>query len=417
MTEESSGEAALPSKDLEKSADDATPVKQRVAKTMMDINLGDLINPLTEGLSVDAEVKPPAPKQGKKQAQPRKVSKTLLEDSITSLDAIKDLAEAAAKTSEAHQDFDQKTRQSVAKTMLDLEMLDGIGVSKSGTPETSPANPVQKLKILKSKKISKTMLEFSVENLESLMPIELSQVDLPNTTQLENTGLPASRPQVRQHFVAKTMLDHSLLLEAVSKSTAKKELEVAQRLKELSNEPPKPPLVPIEGDKRATTCAWTWEETDSKDKYRYCATCQTPIYNLAGIERLEAEALIFNRENRKKFTLYTRVDGKFMTTDCPVQVKRKNDLIMLAVGAIVLVVGAITLMVLMPPQPQSTPSASTSAPDVVRRSPTSQASVNRQSGSSHFEAGQRFQTFALPAPTATTTRAADPDEDGSFWKY
>jgi hypothetical protein len=132
------------------------------------------------------------------------------------------------------------------------------------------------------------------------------------------------------------------------------------------------------------------------------------------MERPEAEALIFNRENRKKFTLYSRADGKFMTTDCPVQVKRKNDLIMLAIGAIVLVVAAITIMTLMPPAPLPAPTASTSAPNVVRRSPTSQASVNRQNGSSHFEAGQGLQTFALPAPTATTTRTADPDEDGSF---
>ena len=435
MTQDSGGEAPLPSQDDQKSADDAIPAKLRVARTMMDINLADLINPLTEGLAGDSDAgtKPPLKEQEKKQPQPRKVSKTLLEDSITSLDAIKDLAEAAAKTAGLEETSGQKPSKPVAKTMLDLEMLDGIGMFKSDTPETSPPKSVQKLKILK-KKISKTMLEISVENLESLMPTESSEVALPGTeARSENTGtaaaLPESearsentetasaRPQVRQQFVAKTMLDHSLLLEAVSRSTAKKELEVAQRLKEKSNEPPKPPVVPIKGDRPATPCAWTWEETESKDKYRYCATCQTPVYNLAGMERPEAEALIFNRENRKKFTLYSRADGKFMTTDCPVQVKRKNDLIMLAIGAIVLVVAAITIMTLMPPAPLPAPTASTSAPNVVRRSPTSQASVNRQNGSSHFEAGQGLQTFALPAPTATTTRTADPDEDGSFWKY
>ncbi len=48
----------------------------------------------------------------------------------------------------------------------------------------------------------------------------------------------------------------------------------------------------------------------------------------------EAEELIFKREERRNAALFKRADGKFMTKDCPVAVKKKYGMIMMIAGGI-----------------------------------------------------------------------------------
>lgn len=216
---------------------------------------------------------------------------------------------------------------------------------------------------------------------------------------------------------------------------------MAAILKEKAKEPSKPPPDKVRADKVASTCPFVWDETDSKEKYRYCSKCQTPIYNFDGMERLEAEALIFNRENRNKFTLYGRKDGKFMTVDCPVQARRNKNLILSLVAGLALLIGAAALVMLMspPPQPSETSPAATSA------SPGSNASTDSGSGTptkdangmitfsststrkpdSHRKSasgtssagGGGVQRFKLPSVNDQSAQAPDPDENGHFWKF
>jgi hypothetical protein len=519
MTQEPGGEASEPVSD--KSVNDVVLEKQRVARTMLDINLGDLIDPLNEGLTADSdnsdsklEVRPKNIEAS--EPKPARVAKTLIEMNLPSLKNIDEAAEKSVQHNDAparskpkapkpavktmvemqlpenlgedetltaktpkpvhktmlemqlpensgedealtsrtpkpvhktmlemqlpeNLDEDQaltpRTPKPVVKTMLEMQLPENLIDDEALTPKMPSTSLVKFLKLVKSKKISKTMLDLNIEGLESLQadvtPAELIATDATVPSQLaasERAQLDApdqkaapekpkikSKP-VREQYTARTMLDHNMLFNAVSESHQKKELEVAARLEEMAKEPPKPKPIPVKADRPASPCAWQWEETDAKEKYRYCAKCQTPVYNFAGMEKTEAEALIFNRENRDKFTLYSRPDGKFMTTDCPLQAKRKKDLIMLFVCAIALLIGVVTILLLMPPAPPPALETTVSAPTAVRGV---SVHAGKHSGSDTQSArrGAGFQTFALPEPKKDTPEVHDPDEDGSFWKY
>ncbi len=241
----------------------------------------------------------------------------------------------------------------------------------------------------------------------------------------------------RQQFVAKTMLDHSILWDTVSKFEAKMEVKVAEQIAERAAEPVKM-LVPIECKKQALACGFKWDDTETRERFRYCALCKTAVYNFAGLEMPEAEEIIFQRENKKKFTLFKRPDGKFMTVDCPVEVKRKRDTILLSVGGVVLVLCALAFMIYMPKPPKPEPQAQAvqnpvepglTGPGENRgtnsssKHPTTAATgaaVN--DGSFHMVNGQRVYpttgtapvTFPAPQQPAVTS---DADENGDFWQY
>ncbi len=218
---------------------------------------------------------------------------------------------------------------------------------------------------------------------------------------------------------------------------------MAALLVEKSKEAPKPPPVPVKAEKQSSACPFKWEETDSKEKYRYCTKCHTAIYNFDGMELPEAEALIFNRENRDKFTLYSRADGKFMTVDCPLQKKRQRDLIMGLIAAVALLIGAVGLLTMMPPQQPTVSSGSSSGGSASGNSTSVGATLSGGSASSSGAVtltsttrelpkknaaagtaagigstnGGGLQTFQLPSAKQKAAQAPDPDEDGSFWKY
>ncbi len=327
---------------------------------------------------------------------------------------------------------DTVSLKELAKTLPDPPMQERIAVAK----RIARIRKFQKTAQAKSIKFSKTMTQANLENLDGLQ--ESLQWQSPSESSTNN------KPYVREQFVAKTRLDHDILFQAVSTSKLKEEAKVAAFLVEKSKEAPKPPPVGVKADKQSSSCPFKWEETDSKEKYRYCTKCQTAIYNFDGMERPEAEALIFNRENRDKFTLYSRADGKFMTVDCPLQKKRQRDFIMGLIVAVALLIGVVGLLLLTPPPPppatvETSPGGSNSSsseasttdntnepntgsesPSGIRtfsstakQRPTAMKKVSPGSGAS----GGELQTFKLPSGTQRAAQTPDPDEDGSFWKF
>jgi hypothetical protein len=70
---------------------------------------------------------------------------------------------------------------------------------------------------------------------------------------------------------------------------------------------------------------------EQKNDFAIAIFVETPVYNFAGLEQPEADELIFQRENRRNATLYKRADGNYMTVNCPVEVKRKRDMVYMSV--------------------------------------------------------------------------------------
>ncbi|HEY9755237.1 MAG TPA: hypothetical protein V6C97_08750 [Oculatellaceae cyanobacterium] len=151
-----------------------------------------------------------------------------------------------------------------------------------------------------------------------------------------------------QRFVAKTLLDSDVLANALQKFQVRK-VELAAEEAKIRASQPGVEFHPVDSKKLAQRCAWRWDD-DSTERFRSCQTCKSHVYNFAGLELAQAEALILIRENKQGTTLYKRADGKFMTQDCPVQVKRKRTVVFLSIVAVTMLIVLVATLILMPPK-------------------------------------------------------------------
>ena len=75
---------------------------------------------------------------------------------------------------------------------------------------------------------------------------------------------------------------------------------------------------PLNNIRIASPCSADWEQMYGDDRKRFCGDCKLNVYNLSGMSREEAEALIINAEGRLCVRFYKRRDGSVITEDCPV---------------------------------------------------------------------------------------------------
>ncbi len=250
-----------------------------------------------------------------------------------------------------------------------------------------------------------------------------------------------------ERFVPKTMLDMDFLKESLSASVSRAEEKMAESIALKASEPQKATLTSDDYKLTKPNCPFVWADGDlTKDKVRYCTQCSSQIYNFAGFDKAEAQSLIFKRENRENAHIYKREDGKFMTNDCPIAVKKHKDKSMLIGGAVLAVILLVVMMVgsLMSPHPATTPSANSDSAPPAPNSPiddTASPSVPSAAGDGTSPAGTKTSTKygkgggmyvkgkgvveqapVIVAP-ADTSEPAVPgttsgyDEGGQFWKY
>src|SRR3712207_9211258 len=72
----------------------------------------------------------------------------------------------------------------------------------------------------------------------------------------------------------------------------------------------------------AAPCPADWESMVGDERVRFCGRCSLNVYNLSGMTRREAEALITRREGRLCVRFYRRADGTIITDNCPVGLRR-----------------------------------------------------------------------------------------------
>ena len=75
---------------------------------------------------------------------------------------------------------------------------------------------------------------------------------------------------------------------------------------------------PLSNVKIASPCSADWNEMYGDERKRFCGDCKLNVYNLSGMTKTDAEALIMNAEGRLCVRFYQRADGSVITNDCPV---------------------------------------------------------------------------------------------------
>ncbi len=75
---------------------------------------------------------------------------------------------------------------------------------------------------------------------------------------------------------------------------------------------------PLNNLKVASPCSQDWEAMIGTKRKRYCGDCKLNVYNLSGMNKIEAENLLANAEGRLCVRFFQRADGTVLTQDCPV---------------------------------------------------------------------------------------------------
>src|SRR5688572_16217193 len=96
---------------------------------------------------------------------------------------------------------------------------------------------------------------------------------------------------------------------------------------------------PLNNIRVASPCPADWDQMYGDGRKRFCGECKLNVYNLSGMTRDEAEALIMNAEGRLCVRFYQRRDGTVITQDCPVgwaRVKQRTRLYAAAAAALLM---------------------------------------------------------------------------------
>ncbi|MEQ1922013.1 MAG: hypothetical protein ABL952_05855 [Pyrinomonadaceae bacterium] len=96
---------------------------------------------------------------------------------------------------------------------------------------------------------------------------------------------------------------------------------------------------PLNSIQIASPCSADWNEMYGDDRKRHCGDCKLNVYNLSGMTKDEAEALVMNAEGRLCVRFYRREDGSILTQDCPVgwaKVKQRTRLYAAAAASLIM---------------------------------------------------------------------------------
>jgi hypothetical protein len=195
---------------------------------------------------------------------------------------------------------------------------------------------------------------------EMLVDIEAAHTESKNSDQAENEDKTSfdklAQRRKKAAPVGRTKLDVEACRDMASKTLSGQESRLREQLE--SREPePVVPLQPIENFRMATHCPASWEKMTGSGCVKFCETCKLQAYDFSGMNMPEVQELILKREDKKKFVLYKRKDGKFLTADCPVGIQKKRTLILASTAGALLVLGVFYLLITQPPPQVVNPAA------------------------------------------------------------
>ncbi|HEX7842714.1 MAG TPA: hypothetical protein VF469_34815 [Kofleriaceae bacterium] len=125
---------------------------------------------------------------------------------------------------------------------------------------------------------------------------------------------------------------HDALAAEVAEKT--RELEESRRLLEHARARAK---LPVQGGIRvASPCTADWNRMTGDDRVRRCGECQKDVYNLSGMTRDEAEALLIERNGDVCVRYFQRRDDPILLADCAVGARRRTRRRWIAAGAVAL---------------------------------------------------------------------------------
>lgn len=143
---------------------------------------------------------------------------------------------------------------------------------------------------------------------------------------------------------------------ALSTEVAAKSRELADASRLLDDARARARLPVLDNIRVASPCSADWAKMTGDERVRACGDCNKDVYNLSGMTRDEAQALIVAKQGRLCVRYFQRSDGTILLADCTVGVARKRRRRLVAAGAVALLAGggAIAHRALSKDAPQAT---------------------------------------------------------------
>jgi hypothetical protein len=102
--------------------------------------------------------------------------------------------------------------------------------------------------------------------------------------------------------------------------------------------------IPLNDIRVATPCNALWDNMQGNDTVRFCQTCSKNVYNLSKMSRVEAEALVQEKEGKLCVRFYRRADGTLLTDNCPIGLRAvRRQLSWLGAGIAALAASGIAI--------------------------------------------------------------------------
>jgi hypothetical protein len=132
-------------------------------------------------------------------------------------------------------------------------------------------------------------------------------------------------------------------LSDLQQTEAKLELEISGLTRELHGMMRRRALPMLEDVRVASPCTADWGTMIGDGRVRFCGECQKHVYNLSGMSREEAEALVRGTSNDICIRFHRRADGRVLTSDCSVGARRarRRKVVLATIGGGFLAAGAV----------------------------------------------------------------------------
>lgn len=116
-----------------------------------------------------------------------------------------------------------------------------------------------------------------------------------------------------------------------------RELEESRRLLEQAQARSRLPV--LDNLRVASPCTADWSQMTGDERARHCGDCKKDVYNLSGMTRDEAKALLLERAGHLCVRYFQRHDGTILLADCAVGAQQRRRRRWIAAGAAALLAG------------------------------------------------------------------------------
>src|SRR6187455_498375 len=128
--------------------------------------------------------------------------------------------------------------------------------------------------------------------------------------------------------------------EALAGEAAAKQRELDQATRLLAEAKQRARLPVLDNIRIASPCSQDWDAMTGDERARHCGACNKTVFNISGMTRDEAEALILEKNGDLCARYFQRKDGTILTADCLVGISQRRKRRLIAAGAAAMLAGS-----------------------------------------------------------------------------